>query len=1026
MMGPKPTGRKIEKKSGFSTSNVAPSYSEQNESTNEKKKIKILQTNLNRCRAAMSLIHQTAIEENVDIIAIAEPNIKLANEWIRNETTDVAIKITNGDIKLWDSGSGPGYVWIKTTYLTMYMCYLSPNVTIEEYETSLQRLWFQVNEHRNDGLIIAGDFNAKSGEWGAPKENQRGCILAEWAAANDLSVINNVNSYTFKRGTTESFIDVTFCNAKLREHIGTWKTLDNENLSDHRDIVFDVGIASRARSATCERSGKGWRIKPDQMASFLQKLNEEIQAENVSHVHLIAAVTRAMNDTFTKIGSGRGRKCNYWWNENIAEIRRTCLARRRALTRANRSVSFNQLERREMKVAYKESRHQLKKAIYKAKEKAWQQLCASIDWDTWGDGYKIVCRKMNRLNKISLSEERLMEEVDRLFPRHEIENFGDGLPEMKEDEIPMFTTLEVETAAKSIKKGKAPGPDNFPPEIIRQVASSQTRYVTEVMNDLLKKATFPKEWKRARLVMIEKAKTEMGARTKYRPLSLISVWGKLLEGLVRIRLEEEIERTGGLSDEQYGFRKGRSTVDAMNKVRSLAETVNTGYYKSRGFSVLITLDVENAFGSAPWKGLMEALRARGVALYLRKIIADYLTDRKLILTEDKEMELTCGVPQGSILGPTLWNVYYDGIFRLKMPPEVYLVGYADDLALVINGNTGRAISHKAEQAIDTIHSWMERMGLKMAPGKTEAVILVGRRKLTQMELQVVDTRVVTAAALNYLGIAFDRNMRMREHVQNIGRKASRVADALRRIMPRTGGAKTDRRRVLASVIYSIMLYGAPTWGGILKYAKHTKILEAIHRKMLLGVTCAYRTVSTDALQVIAGIPPLPMMVEERCEIYRRKVERAEIRSGTIEKWQREWDTLELKAQHTKRYIPRISEWLRSRKNITYFTAQMVSGHGCFGEYLHRFKLRNDDKCTYCGIRDSVEHTLMVCKRWTEARRKFEVSTEMKVTSELISKSLRTKNEVWPRLEELVTLIIREKEKEEREVQSHERNSRSTT
>lgn len=84
---------------------------------------------------------------------------------------------------------------------------------------------------------------------------------------------------------------------------------------------------------------------------------------------------------------------------------------------------------------------------------------------------------------------------------------------------------------------------------------------------------------------------------------------------------------------------------------------------AKQYAIVVTLDVQNALNPAPWEGIDRALRKRKVAGFLRSIICRYMHDRILAIEKNKEMEMTCGVPQGSVLGPTLWNIYYASVFR---------------------------------------------------------------------------------------------------------------------------------------------------------------------------------------------------------------------------------------------------------------------------------------------------------------------------------------------------------------------------
>jgi len=103
-------------------------------------------------------------------------------------------------------------------------------------------------------------------------------------------------------------------------------------------------------------------------------------------------------------------------------------------------------------------------------------------------------------------------------------------------------------------------------------------------------------WKTAKLVLVRKNGKPLSEPSTYRPLCMINTAGKLLEKIVEARIRDFLEKHELLSSNQYGFRKGRSTIDAILKLK---EIVDSGWGKNTRVG-MVTLDSKNAFNSAPW------------------------------------------------------------------------------------------------------------------------------------------------------------------------------------------------------------------------------------------------------------------------------------------------------------------------------------------------------------------------------------------------------------------------------------------
>ena len=386
-----------------------------------------------------------------------------------------------------------------------------------------------------------------------------------------------------------------------------------------------------------------------------------------------------------------------------------------------------------------------------------------------------------------------------------------GLRRPCDQDIPFTTPEEVRTILSGLKRRKAPGVDNIPNKALKILGRRGTVALTNIFNAAIRLQHFPLSWKMATIIAIRKPGKNPALPASYRPISLLPTAGKVLERLLLTRLHDALEEREVIPPEQFGFRRGHSTVDQLLRV---VERVAHGFTRSRCTAALF-LDVSQAFDRVWHGGLLHKMLQSGVPTWMCRMVASFLKDRTFRVKIDAaisgERSVEASVPQGSVLGPTLFNIYTADAPRSS---HVMTATFADDQALLASSYFPRIAVRKLQSHTDALCDWYSRWRIRINATKSTAV-LFAKRRLQQPggAVRISGDDVPWSIRAKYLGVVLDRKLSWTPHVKQTAMKARQALGCLTPLLGRRSRLNIRAKlKMFKSVLRPIMTYASPVWG----------------------------------------------------------------------------------------------------------------------------------------------------------------------------------------------------------------------
>ncbi|UYV63823.1 hypothetical protein LAZ67_2005756, partial [Cordylochernes scorpioides] len=750
-------------------------------------------------------------------------------------------------------------------------------------------------------VIFCGDLNIESYRWSdKARLLSSTCTKREtvenFLDANLLHVVNEHGTITWEERNSSSSIDVTCCSAGLVDRIADWNAI-NQALSDHKRLVFSINFDPPSNSnnnkvilnsfsevnfsfgrADWEFFFSHFKKKIFHLEFLLDSVSDTLQLDNVITL-LSDEVFHSCIQTIPSKPNKPGKIKNAsWWKPEFNPLQRATLKAERAWRRARGAV------RGVLKVFHKKLYNRFRATIRKAKQEEWKRVCSQCEVNPWGGIYQFIRGKHKKKPLSSLSVGAGFTDSQRDTLDHVLQHYFGRVPpdsmlghsnlhralQSISDNDPPFSEVELQLAADKVRLSSSPGSDGMPPVLCVKLIKKFRPFFLKIFNRCLVTGHFPAPWKLGDVILIPKKGGE-DFLASHRPITMLPSLGKILERLILARLSWRAERMCKAQPNQFGFRPCKSTIAALLKLKNTLSR-SLDLFKS---AILLSFDVKGAFDNVLHSSILRALRKSDCPKNVHDLIRSFLAHRSVRLSVNGctvTRRVSKGCPQGSVLGPFLWNIVFDELLTLGYKNSVFPQAYADDLVVVISGLRHGQLS-KAQHAIDLISDWCGLHKLELSVSKCQAMFVqkpLGRIRVLRRDLVSNGQVVQWCDSIRVLGVRFDNRLTFHQHV-------AEVCSKVRGMLPRLSAAANFNfgfgfralRMLYLQVVIPVVAYASPVWFPNL-FERSRKLLLSTQRFFLILACRAFRTTNNSSLITLSRVLPLDLEIDVKTQLYLKK------------------------------------------------------------------------------------------------------------------------------------------------------------
>ena len=386
-----------------------------------------------------------------------------------------------------------------------------------------------------------------------------------------------------------------------------------------------------------------------------------------------------------------------------------------------------------------------------------------------------------------------------------------------------YTDAEkVEAIIQSLANKDSAGIDGMSTKFLKRISEEIAQPLSYIINQSLFSGIFPDRLKIAKVIPLYKNNDESEQNFQnYRPISLLTAISKVFEKVMNLQITQYLNVNGKFAPNQYGFRKNHSTELAATEL--LDRLTQDAMNEQNPFAIFI--DLSKAFDTLDHEILLYKLKRLGIHGNRLAWFRSYLTNRTQYIEMNgivsETLPIITGVPQGSLLGPTLFLIYINDIS--KASSFFNFICYADDTTLVSSIASAEKlcgskniddISNFINKELDKVSNWLDANKLSLNTGKTKFMMFRKKCGLIQPEkipnLQLKSSKIKMVPEFDFLGFLISDDLTWNNHQKKVEKKICKVNGVLSKL--RYSLPRHTLKTIYNSLILPHLQYGITLWG----------------------------------------------------------------------------------------------------------------------------------------------------------------------------------------------------------------------